>query len=161
MSKIKPFSAVCLAGVLLCALGGGIASAADATATPSAATDTQTTEQTHRLVIQMNKDDHQLQDHVLSNIVNLQKFYGLDNIEIEVVAYGPGIWFLTDKSKYAERIESLILQNVVFTACGNTLDTIERTDGKRPTLLEDVETAQAGIARLIELQEKGYSYLSP
>lgn len=129
--------------------------------TAKAADTAETSDQTHRLVIQVNKHDDELQGHVLSNIVNLQKHYGLDNIEIEVVAYGPGIWFLTDKSKYTDRIESLLLQNVVFTACGNTLDTIERTDGKRPTLLDGVETTQAGIARLMELQEKGYSYLSP
>lgn len=113
-----------------------------------------------QLVIQMNTSDKDAQDHVLSNIVNLQKHYGLDNIEIEVVAYGPGIWFVTDKSYFTSRIESLIMQNVVFTACGNTLDTLER-GGERPTLLEDVEYTQAGIARIIELQEEGWSYLSP
>jgi hypothetical protein len=114
-----------------------------------------------RLVIQVNKDDEELQDHVLSNIVNLQKHYGMDNIEIEVVAYGPGIWLLTDKSRFPDRIKSLMLQNVVFTACGNTLDTITAKEGKTPTLLEGVDTVPAGIARIIELQEKGWSYLSP
>ena len=105
----------------------------------------------HRLVIQVNKKDEELQDHILSNIVNLQKHFGMDNIEIEVVAYGPGIWFLTDKSPHKQRIESLLLQNVVFTACGNTLDTVEAKEGKegkRPTLIDDVEIAQAGIARI-------------
>lgn len=160
MSKIKLLSTVCTVGILMFSLFGNMALAEEAAASPSPKKE-QATEQTHRLVIQMNKDDPQLQDHVLSNIVNLQKFYGLDNIEIELVAYGHGIWFLTDKSKYADRIESLMMQNVVFTACGNTLDTVERTDGKRPTLLDGVNTVQAGIARLIELQEEGYSYLSP
>lgn len=115
----------------------------------------------YALVIQMNSDDKDEQEHVLSNIVNLQKHYGLDNISIEVVAYGPGIWMVTDKSTLAARVESLMLQNVVFTACGNTLDTVERTSGTRPTLLEDVEYTQAGIARIIELQNKGWNYLSP
>lgn len=114
-----------------------------------------------RLVIQMNNKDDELQDHVLANIVNLQKHFGMDNIEIEVVAYGPGIWFLTDASLHKQRIESLLLQNVVFTACGNTLDTIEAKDGKRPRLLADVGIAQAGIARIMERQEQGWSYLSP
>lgn len=113
------------------------------------------------LVIQMNKKDEQLQDHVLANIVNLQKHYGMDNIEIELVAYGPGIWFLTDKSVYKQRIESLMLQNVVFTACGNTLDTIEAKDGKRPTLIKGVETTQTGIARIMDRQNEGWNYLSP
>ena len=115
----------------------------------------------HRLVIQVNKNDAEMQDHVLSNIVNLQKYYGMDHIDIEVVAYGPGIWFLTDKSHYAARVKSLMLQNVVFTACTNTLDAIEAKDGKRPSLLPDIEQAQAGITRIIERQEQGWSYLSP
>lgn len=115
----------------------------------------------HRLVIQVNKDDPDAQDHILSNIVNLQKHYGLDNIEIEVVAYGPGLWLVTDKSKLAKRVASLMLQNVTFTACGNTMDTIEASTGKRPTLLDGVGIFPAGIARIMELQEKGWSYLSP
>ncbi|MEZ5535180.1 MAG: DsrE family protein [Thiolinea sp.] len=115
----------------------------------------------YALVIQMNTNDVEKQEHVLSNIVNLQKHYGMDNISIEVVAYGPGIWMVTDKSEVAERVESLMLQNVAFTACGNTLDTVERDSGTRPTLLDDIETTQAGIARIIELQNKGWNYLSP
>ncbi len=115
----------------------------------------------HKLVIQVNKNDVELQNHVLSNINNLQKHYGIDNIQIEVVAYGPGIWMLTDKSEVRQRIAALQLQDVVFTACLNTLDTVERESGTRPTLLADIEEVQAGIARIIELQEQGYAYLSP
>ncbi len=118
-------------------------------------------EEVHRLVVQVNSDSMDLQDHVLSNIVNLQKHYGLDSIEIEVVAYGPGIWMVTDKSNFASRVESLMMQNVVFTACGNTMDAVEAKSGSRPTLLDGVETTKAGIARIIELQEQGWSYLSP
>ena len=120
-----------------------------------------TEQQHHRLVIQINKNDAEMQDHILSNIVNLQKHYGMDHIDIEVVAYGPGIWLLTDKSQHSARVKSLMLQNVVFTACSNTLDAIEAKDGKRPSLLPDVEQAQAGIARIMERQEQGWSYLSP
>ncbi|WP_020561143.1 DsrE family protein [Thiofilum flexile] len=129
---------------------------------PSYAAESSTAvQQSHRLVIQMNKNDTDLQDQVLSNIVNLQKHYGLDEIEIELVAYGAGIWFLTEQSAFKARIESLMLQNVVFTACGNTLDMIAVRDGKRPPLIEGVELTQTGLARLIERQEQGWSYLSP
>ncbi|MEZ5478411.1 MAG: DsrE family protein [Thiolinea sp.] len=115
----------------------------------------------HKLVIQINKQDPDLYGHVLSNINNLHKHYGVDNLQVEVVAYGPGIWMLTEDSPVKERIAALQLVDVVFTACLNTLDTIERDSGTRPVLLEDIEEFQAGIARIIELQEAGYSYLSP
>lgn len=149
--------------VSILALNGSISTPTWAATTPTdtASTTTEPESQTQRLVIQINKNDPELQDHVLSNIVNLQKHFGMDAIEIEVVAYGPGIWFLTNKSPHKQRIESLLLQNVVFTACGNTLDTIEAKDGKRPTLIEDVDTAQAGIARIMERQNQGWNYLSP
>ena len=148
--------------VSILALNGTISTPTWAASTPTPAeAQAQPEAQTHRLVIQINKKDEELQDHVLSNIVNLQKHYGMDNIEIEVVAYGPGIWFLTDKSPHKQRIESLLLQNVVFTACGNTLDTIEAKEGQRPTLIDDVDIAQAGIARIMERQDQGWNYLSP
>lgn len=144
-------------GVLVAALLG-----AGALMLPSYATEQAVAvQQDHRLVIQVNKKDAELQDHVLSNIVNLQKHYGMDEIEIELVAYGPGVWFLTEESEFKPRIESLMLQNVVFTACGNTLDTIEARDGKRPPLIQGVEVAQAGIARIMERQNQGWNYLSP
>ncbi|MEZ5449402.1 MAG: hypothetical protein R3E89_10590 [Thiolinea sp.] len=52
----------------------------------------------HKLVIQINKQDPDLYGHVLSNINNLHKHYGVDNLQVEVVAYGPGIWMLTEDS---------------------------------------------------------------
>ncbi len=157
---MRPYTLTSLA--LSCCLGFSLASLSPSFANePTATQPVAVAAQTQRLVIQVNKKDVELQDHVLSNIVNLQKHFGIDNIEIEVVAYGPGIWFLTADSTYKPRIESLMLQNVVFTACGNTLDTIEAKDGKRPALIEGVETTQAGIARIMERQQQGWNYLSP
>lgn len=115
----------------------------------------------HRLAIQINNNDPELHDTILTNISNLHKFYGVDEIDIEVVAYGPGVWLLAADNPLASRIESYTMQNVTFTACGNTLDAIEMQRGERPTLTEGVQTFEAGIARLIELQNEGYAYLSP
>ncbi len=128
---------------------------------PTTAETATAAEQTHRLIIQVNKREEDYQDHLLSNIVNLQKHYGMDNIEIEVVAYGPGIWLVTDKSAFLKRVESLMMQNVTFTACGNTLDTVAESSGTRPALIDGIEETQTGIARIIALQEQGWSYLSP
>ena len=115
----------------------------------------------HRVILQVNTDDARTQDMVLSNIVNLQKHYGIDNIEIEVVAYGPGLHMLTSKSNVLQRVTSLMQSDVVFTACGNTMDSIHDTTGARPELIDDVEMVQTGLARIIELQEAGWSYIRP
>ena len=114
-----------------------------------------------RLVIQISENDPSKQHLALSNVYNLQKFYGIDNIEIEVVAYGPGISLLDPDGKEAIRVRSLMAQDVIFTGCQNTLDTIKANTGKEMKLIEDVEIVRAGIARIIDLQDQGYRYLHP
>lgn len=122
----------------------------------SAADDTK-----HKMVIQVSTDDPRTQKIALNNAVNLQKLYGMDNVSIEIVAYGPGLGLLTKKSKQAKRVESLALQDITFSACGNTIKKVTKKKGKKPKLLAGVGTVKAGVARIMELQEKGYSYLRP
>ena len=115
----------------------------------------------HKMVIQVSTDDARTQKIALNNAVNLQKLYGMDNVTIEVVAYGPGLGLLTTKSKEAPRVKSLAMQNIKFSACGNTMAKIEKKTGKKPQLTEGVGTVKAGVARIMALQEEGYSYLRP
>ncbi|WP_455220888.1 DsrE family protein [Kaarinaea lacus] len=115
----------------------------------------------HKLVIQVSSSDETTQKIALNNAVNLQKMYGMDNVAIEVVAYGPGLGLLTTKSKESARVKSLAMQNITFSACGNTMAKIEKKTGKKPQLTEGVGTVKAGVARIMELQEEGYSYLRP
>ena len=115
----------------------------------------------HKLVIQVSSDDARTQKIALNNAVNLQKLYGMDNVTIEVVAYGPGLGLLTTKSKEADRVKSLAMQNITFSACGNTMKKIEKKKGKKPQLTEGVGVVDAGVARILALQEDGYSYLRP
>ncbi|HEC19025.1 MAG TPA: hypothetical protein ENI97_06735 [Gammaproteobacteria bacterium] len=115
----------------------------------------------HRIVIQVSTDDPRTQKIALNNAVNLQKLYGMDNVKIEIVAYGPGLGLLTKKSKQAKRVESLALQDITFSACSNTMKKVEKKTGKKPKLLAGVGTVKAGVARIMELQEQGYSYVRP
>ncbi|MEJ2179769.1 MAG: DsrE family protein [Gammaproteobacteria bacterium] len=115
----------------------------------------------HKLVIQVSTDDARTQKIALNNAVNLQKLHGMDNVTIEIVAYGPGLGLLTTKSKEAGRVKSLAMQNITFSACGNTMAKVEKKTGKKPQLTEGVGTVTAGVARIMELQEGGYSYLRP
>ncbi len=118
-------------------------------------------EKLHKVVIQVSTDDPRTQKIALNNAVNLQKLYGIDNIKIEIVAYGPGLGLLTTKSKQADRVKSLAVQDITFSACHNTMKKVERKSGKMPVLLEGVGMVTAGVARIIELQEQGYAYIRP
>lgn len=115
----------------------------------------------HKIVIQVSTDDPRTQKIALNNAVNLQKHYGVDNIDVEIVAFGPGLGLLTKKSGQADRVESLALSNITFSACGNTMKKVSKKTGKMPALLEGVAQVPAGVARILELQEQGYSYVRP
>lgn len=115
----------------------------------------------HKIVIQVSTNDPVTQKIALNNAVNMQKHYGIDNIAIEVVAYGPGLGLLTKKSEQADRVESLAMQDITFSACGNTMKKVAKKSGKQPVLLEGVQEVTAGVARIMELQEQGYAYVRP
>ncbi len=115
----------------------------------------------HKVVIQVSTDDPRTQRIALNNAVNLQKRYGIDNVEVEIVAYGPGLSLLTRKSPQAARVRSLAMQNIRFSACGNTMRKVTKKTGHRPQLVEGVKVVPAGVARIIELQEQGYAYVRP
>ena len=115
----------------------------------------------HKLVIQVSSDDAKTQTLALNNAANLQETLGMDNVKIEVVAYGPGLSLLTKKSKASSRVKSLAQQDIRFSACGNTMEKIAKKTGKKPQLTEGVQVVNAGVARIMELQEQGYSYIRP
>ena len=115
----------------------------------------------NKIVIQVSTDDPRTQKIALNNAVNMQKLYGIDNIDIEIVAYGPGLGLLTKKSTQASRVTSLAMQDITFSACGNTMDKVAKKTGKMPELLEGVGQVTAGVARIMELQQQGYAYVRP
>jgi intracellular sulfur oxidation DsrE/DsrF family protein len=53
------------------------------------------------------------------------------------------------------------MQNITFSACGNTMHSIEEKTGKPVILVEGVQIVKAGVVRIMELQEQGYSYVRP
>lgn len=115
----------------------------------------------HNVVIQVSDDNEKTMNLALNNAVNLQKDMGVDNINIEVVAYGPGLKLMTKDSSTAERVKSLAVQNVTFSACGNTMKKVEKDTGKPVELTEGVRVVPAGVIRIMELQEQGYAYVRP
>ena len=72
---------------------------------------------------------------ILTNINNLENRYqSLDEeIVFEVVAYGQGLnMLIKDKKSPVEDLlnMSFAIENITFTACGNTLDAMENLQAK-------------------------------
>ncbi|MCW9023457.1 MAG: DsrE family protein [Gammaproteobacteria bacterium] len=116
----------------------------------------------HRVVIQVSSDDPRTQTMALNNAINIQKEFGANNVNIELVAYGPGLSLLQAESKQARRVKSLAAyDNFTFHACNHTMSMIKRRQGKMPRMVEGINVVPNGVAKVVELQEKGYSYIRP
>jgi uncharacterized protein len=120
----------------------------------------------HHLVIQVTENDPDVMSLALSNAVNVTQHFGElgEEVEIEFVAYGPGLHMLRDDtSPVKARLKSMreSLPSVVFTACGNTMTTMEKTEGKPIPLVPETKIVKAGVVRVMELQGLGWSYLRP
>jgi uncharacterized protein len=85
-------------------------------------------------------------------------------VEIEVVAFGPGLHMLRDDtSPVKPRIKSMseTTPHLAFSACGNTRENMTRAEAKDIPLISQAKVVKAGVVRLMELQEQGWSYLRP
>lgn len=123
-------------------------------------------EKAHRLVIHVDENDAQRMNLALNNAKNVTKYYRAkgEDVEIEIVAYGPGLHMLrADTSPVKTRIVAFAAtyENVSFRSCGNTLKGMTRKEGKKPPLLDIAEGVPSGVVHLMERQEEGWSYLRP
>ncbi len=120
----------------------------------------------HKVAVHVDQNDPQVMNMALNNVANVISYYESvgDTVEIEVVAYGPGLnMFVEGKSPVEDRISVLALEhdNVSFAACGNTLNAMKEKAGKDVPLMSEATVVPSGVVRLIELQEAGYSYIRP
>lgn len=114
------------------------------------------------IVLQVGDDDNRSQARALSIANNLIKHYGgPDFVDIEIVAYGPGISLLYAENPNRERVSSLMANEVRFVGCLNTMKTIERETGKRPQLILAVIMVQTGVAHLVERAQQGFVIIKP
>jgi hypothetical protein len=122
----------------------------------------------HRIAIQVDQNDPALMNLVLNNVSNLTEYYHSkgEQVQIEVVAYGPGLNMLReDKSPVKDRLkrikEGSFPSTVNFSACHNTMMGMEKAEGHPIPIVAQASVVPAGVVRLSELQEQGWSYIRP
>lgn len=112
-----------------------------------------------QIVFSVTEGSDEAINHVLSSANNVLKFYGPEKVQMEIVAYAGGIrTLLKSNPKIAERVRTLMLYDVTFVACGNTMRT---KNIKEEQLIDDVEIVTAGIVEMIERVKEGWIYIKP
>jgi intracellular sulfur oxidation DsrE/DsrF family protein len=116
----------------------------------------------HKVVLQISDADPTKQTLVLNVANNLMKALGgPDKVDVEIVAFGPGLRLMFDDNGNKGRINGLTENGVRFAACSNTIKTITSKLGHEPKINSQASVVTAGAARIVELVEKGYTLLKP
>ena len=122
----------------------------------------------HRVAIQIDQNDPQVMNLALNNATNVIEHYRARNeeVDVEIVTWGPGLHMLRDDTSPVKdrlkRLKELAFPGKVqFSACNNTKQGMEKTEGKSVPIVSDATIVPSGVVRLMELQEQGWSYVRP
>jgi intracellular sulfur oxidation DsrE/DsrF family protein len=112
----------------------------------------------NKIVLQMSDADPARWNLALNNLRNLQVDLGEDQVDVELVAYGPGIGMLKSDSVVAKRIADSLKTGAKIVACENTMR------GQKlvyADMLPDIGYVPSGVVELMRKQQQGYAYLRP
>lgn len=114
--------------------------------------------QRNRVVIQVSDADPGKWNLALNNARNLQADLGAGNVDVEIVAYGPGIGMLKLDSSVANRIGEASAAGVKVVACEITMKGQKLT---RVDMLDGIAYVPAGVVELMSRQQQGWAYIRP
>ena len=118
----------------------------------------QSTPAKHRLVLQVSDAEPAKWKLALSNARNVQQDLGAQNVEIEIVAYGPGIDMLKLESEAEAGVVQAMTDGVKVIACENTM---RNRKLKREDMQGGISYVGAGVVEIMEKQRAGWSYIRP
>ena len=111
-----------------------------------------------KVVIQVSDGDQAKWNLALNNARNIQADLGAANVDIEIVAYGPGIGMLKLDSPVANRVDEANAAGVKVLACENTMkgQKLVRSD-----MLGSVGYVNVGVVEIMQRQQQGWAYIRP
>jgi uncharacterized protein len=111
-----------------------------------------------RVIFQVSDNDPVKWGLALNNATNVQADLGKDKVQIEIVAYGPGLEMLKAESKVADRLAGALDENVGLIACENTMTNTKVT---KDDMYSGIAYVKAGVTHLMQRQQQGWSYIRP
>lgn len=110
----------------------------------------------NRVVFQVTDNDPARWNLILNNLNGMREGVGAEGVEIEVVAYGPGLYMLKADSPVKQRIAEALKQGVKINACQNTMNGMKLTPSD---MLPDVGYVPSGVVEVMKKQQQGWAYI--
>lgn len=94
----------------------------------------------------------------LNNAKNVQDELGAANVDIEIVAFGPGINMIKFDSIANSRVSEAMKSGIAVVACENTLRTLKMS---RADIITGASFVPAGVVQIMRRQGEGWAYVHP
>jgi len=111
-----------------------------------------------RMVIQVSENSPANWNLALNNARNIQNDVGKDKVELEIVAFGPGINMLKADAEVANRVTEAVESGIQVLACQNTMRNQKLS---KQDMNAQVGYGPAGVVEIMQRQLQGYAYLRP
>jgi uncharacterized protein len=111
-----------------------------------------------KLLIQMSDADPAKWNMALNNAKNVQDELGAANVDIELVAFGPGIHMLKLDSAANTRVAEAMKAGIAMVACENTLRNLKIS---KSDIIAGASYVPAGVVQIMRRQGEGWTYLRP
>lgn len=111
-----------------------------------------------KVVFQVSDGDPKKWNLALNNVHNVQEALGKDNVEVELVAYGPGIGMLKAESLTGNRVNDAVAAGVKVVACEVTMHAQKLT---KDDMLASIGYVPGGVLELMKRQKEGWAYIRP
>ena len=112
----------------------------------------------YRVVFQVSDNDPARWNLALGNARNVQEDLGKENVQIEIVAYGPGLAMLKAESPVAGGLAGAMDSSVGLIACENTMTELKLD---KADMYGGIAYVHAGVSHIMKRQREGWAYIRP
>ena len=112
----------------------------------------------YKVVLQVSDADPAKWNLALNNANNIQHDLGKENVQIEIVAYGPGLPMLKADSKVHDRLAQALDSSIGLMACENTR---RNTKVSKDQMYAGIAYVDAGVVHIMKRQREGWAYIRP
>ena len=110
----------------------------------------------NRALFQVTDNDPARWNMILNNMTNLKEGVGSEDVEIELIAYGPGILMLKADSPVKHRIADAMKSGVHVNACQNTMTGMKLTPAD---MQPEIGYVPSGVVEVMKKQQQGWAYI--
>ena len=110
----------------------------------------------NRALFTVTESDPARWNLVLNNVRSIREGVGSEGIEIEIVAYGPGVLMLKNDSSVKERVAEAVKAGARVNACQNTMRGMKLSPSE---MQPEIGYVPSGVVEVMRKQQQGWAYV--